>query len=224
MISLLQFFDQLHLVSFISAGVFGAIIGVERESRDKGAGLRTHTLVSLGACLFTLVSLEMSEVFGCDPSRIAAQIVSGIGFLGGGAILQEKDKVRGLTTAATIWITAAIGMSCGLNQILQGFIAATFTLLFLFCFRALSKKVRKPRLTWLIGLNFAQNLSAKDFIELEEKLEQSLFQTNFKLLELTEKSADKIEFIIKGQGKLSALIKDIKHLSKIPVEIELQEF
>jgi putative Mg2+ transporter-C (MgtC) family protein len=95
-----------------------SLIGLEREWRQKSAGLRTHTLVGTGAALFLIVSkYGFSDVLGprvmLDPSRVAAQIVSGIGFIGGGLIFVRGDAVRGLTTAAIVWITAAIGMACG---------------------------------------------------------------------------------------------------------------
>ncbi|GAB3118535.1 MgtC/SapB family protein [Glaciibacter psychrotolerans] len=100
------------------AFVLCAIVGVERQRKLKSAGLRTHTLVGLGAAVFTLVSAYgFSNVIGpevvLDPSRIAAQIVSGIGFLGAGVIFVRQNAVNGLTTAATIWMSAAIGMACG---------------------------------------------------------------------------------------------------------------
>jgi putative Mg2+ transporter-C (MgtC) family protein len=99
----------------------GALIGFERELRDREAGVRTHLLVSLGSALFTIVSaygfneflVHGGNIVRADPSRIAAQIVTGIGFLGAGAIIREGLSVRGLTTAATLWVVAAIGMACG---------------------------------------------------------------------------------------------------------------
>jgi putative Mg2+ transporter-C (MgtC) family protein len=101
------------------AFVLSALIGLEREVRQKSAGLRTYTLVGFASALIMLVSkygftniLENNRVV-LDPSRIAAQIVSGIGFIGGGVIFVRKDIVRGLTTAATVWLTAAVGMACG---------------------------------------------------------------------------------------------------------------
>jgi len=95
-----------------------SLIGIEREWRAKAAGLRTHTLVGVGAALFLLVSkYGFSDVVGngvtLDPSRVAAQIVSGIGFIGGGLIFVRGDAVRGLTTAAAVWVTAAVGMASG---------------------------------------------------------------------------------------------------------------
>jgi putative Mg2+ transporter-C (MgtC) family protein len=104
---------------FIAAGLGGAI-GLERELRERQAGLRTHLVVSVGAALFTLVSaygfsdfLGNPAVARVDPTRIAAQVVSGIGFLGAGAIIRQGLSVRGLTTAASLWLVAAIGMAAG---------------------------------------------------------------------------------------------------------------
>lgn len=99
--------------------LLSACIGLEREIRQKDAGLRTHTLVGLGAALFMLVSkygfsdVILAQRVVLDPSRVAAQIVSGIGFLGAGVIFVRRDTVRGLTTAASVWITAAIGAAAG---------------------------------------------------------------------------------------------------------------
>src|SRR6202789_4027779 len=101
------------------AVILSSLIGLEREFRAKSAGLRTHTLVGVAAALIMLVSkygfgdtIVRYEVV-LDPSRVAAQIVSGIGFIGGGLIFIQRDVVRGLTTAAVIWLTAAVGMACG---------------------------------------------------------------------------------------------------------------
>jgi putative Mg2+ transporter-C (MgtC) family protein len=107
------------LLPVFLALVLSALIGVEREVRAKSAGLRTHTLVGLGAAVFMLVSKygfgDLSDVPGIsiDPSRVAAQVVSGIGFIGGGLIFVRRDIVRGLTTAATVWLAAAVGMAAG---------------------------------------------------------------------------------------------------------------
>src|ERR1700723_2297151 len=109
----------LQLSELALAFVLSALIGLEREIRQKSAGLRTYTLVGVSSALIMLVSkygftdvLENGRIV-LDPSRVAAQIVSGIGFIGGGVIFVRKDLVRGLTTAATVWLTAAVGMACG---------------------------------------------------------------------------------------------------------------
>ncbi len=105
---------EVALRLFVAAALGGAI-GLERELRERQAGLRTHLVVSVGAALFTLVSAYGFADFGSrvDPTRIAAQIVSGIGFLGAGAIIRQGLSVRGLTTAASLWLVAAIGMAAG---------------------------------------------------------------------------------------------------------------
>src|ERR1700710_3061959 len=109
----------LQLGELSLAFLLSALVGIEREIRQKSAGLRTHTLIGVSAALFMLISkygfmdvLESGRVV-IDPSRIAAQIVSGIGFIGGGVIFMRRDIVRGLTTAASVWLTAALGMACG---------------------------------------------------------------------------------------------------------------
>jgi putative Mg2+ transporter-C (MgtC) family protein len=92
----------------------GGVIGLEREMRDKSAGFRTLIFISMGSAAFTILSLRLAQ--GNDPTRIAANIVTGIGFLGAGTILHEGLRVRGLTTAATIWLAAAMGMAIGADQ------------------------------------------------------------------------------------------------------------
>ncbi|MEO6827895.1 MAG: MgtC/SapB family protein [Microbacteriaceae bacterium] len=122
------------IVLLLLAFVLSAIVGLERERNNKSAGLRTHTLVGVGAAVFTLVSAYGFEnVIGADvvldPSRIAAQIVSGIGFLGAGVIFVRQNIVNGLTTAASIWVTAAIGMACGAGMPIIAAIATGLHLL-----------------------------------------------------------------------------------------------
>ncbi|HEV7752805.1 MAG TPA: MgtC/SapB family protein [Baekduia sp.] len=107
-----------HLGELLLAVALTSLIGLEREWRHKQTGLRTHTLVGVGAALFVIVSkYGFNDVAGAhvsvDPSRVASQIVSGIGFIGGGLIFVRGDAVRGLTTAAIVWMTTAIGMACG---------------------------------------------------------------------------------------------------------------
>ena len=101
------------IVRLLLAAVLGAAIGLERELHDHPAGMRTHLLVSVGSATFTVLSLFAFVAPGADPGRIAAQVVSGIGFLGAGAILKYGATVRGLTTAASLWAVAAVGMAAG---------------------------------------------------------------------------------------------------------------
>lgn len=134
----------------VVACILCGLIGLEREYRQKAAGFRTHLLVGLGSTLFTLVSMHG---FGAsDPSRVAAQIVSGIGFIGGGAILRYGLTVRGLTTAATLWLVAAIGMTVGVGWYEPGLVAtgmALLTLIFLSNLERILPSVPTPILVQL---------------------------------------------------------------------------
>ena len=137
------------LLRLALAAALGGAIGAERELRDREAGFRTHLLVSLGAALFTLVSAyawtgwSFSTPRGLvfDPTRIAAQIVSGIGFLGAGAIIRQGLSVRGLTTAATLWAVAAIGMASGAGYYWAAVATTVLVVLTLWPLRIVSHKV-----------------------------------------------------------------------------------
>ena len=119
------------------SALLGGIVGAEREWRNQPAGLRTHLILSLGAALATVVSIELGSRAGSDPGRIAANIVTGIGFLGAGVIFRLGISVRGLTTAASIWTTAVIGMAVGAGVYWGAFVATGFLLLSLVILRRL---------------------------------------------------------------------------------------
>lgn len=112
-------FDFDSIVNMVIAAGLSAVIGLERELRHQDAGLRTHMLVGLGAALFASVGIAL----GNDPTRIAAQVVSGIGFLGAGAIFRSGEAIRGLTTAAGLWVVASIGVAAGSGLIQMAVIA-----------------------------------------------------------------------------------------------------
>jgi putative Mg2+ transporter-C (MgtC) family protein len=118
------------MLRLLVAGGLGAAIGLEREWRQKPAGLRTNILIALGSALFTMVSIEFAGAGGTSD-RIAAQIVTGVGFLGGGAILRSGKSIHGMTTAATIWVNAAIGMAAGAGQLGMATAATVVTLIVL---------------------------------------------------------------------------------------------
>jgi putative Mg2+ transporter-C (MgtC) family protein len=125
--------DWIILLQIGIATGLGAAIGLERELGAQAAGLRTHMLVCLGAAVFTLAGAN--ALGGGDPTRIAAQVVTGIGFLGGGAILREGATVRGLTTAASLWLTAAIGLAVGLSAWFAAVVATVLGLAVLWLVR-----------------------------------------------------------------------------------------
>lgn len=134
------------LLRLALAAVLGGMIGTERELREREAGLRTHLLVALGSALFTIVGAygfhaflaSGASVVRADPTRIAAQIVTGIGFLGAGAIIRQGFSVRGLTTAATLWVVAAVGLAAGAGYYSAAVITTALVLLALYPLRILA--------------------------------------------------------------------------------------
>jgi putative Mg2+ transporter-C (MgtC) family protein len=137
------------LLRLALAAVLGGLIGVERELREREAGLRTHLLVALGSALFTIVGaygfrdfLESGgPVVQADPTRIAAQIVTGIGFLGAGAIIRQGFSVRGLTTAATLWVVAAVGLAAGAGYYSAAVITTAVVLIALYPLRIMAYQI-----------------------------------------------------------------------------------
>ena len=149
--------DSYELVVFLKimlAALAGGVIGFEREKHGRPAGLRTHLLVSAGSCLMMILSeafylkygdLSATGVVRLDPSRAAAQIITGIGFLGAGVIIKEGFNVRGLTTAACLWMVAGIGMAFGMGMVSAGTIATLVALFSLLILKKMEPKFKKDR-------------------------------------------------------------------------------
>lgn len=140
---------QIALLRLGLALLLGALVGLERERGERAAGLRTHALVALGACLVMIVStFGFADILGTrgvtlDPSRVAAQVVSGIGFLGAGTILLRKEIIKGLTTAAAIWVVAAIGLACGAGLLLEACFTTLLTIAVLTLLQPLRQLLRR---------------------------------------------------------------------------------
>ena len=136
-------FDLDIAVRLVSAVFLGGMIGLEREIHGKEAGFRTYALVCLGSSLVMIVSTQMFELYRniaeVDPSRIAAQVVSGVGFLGAGAIIRFPQGIKGLTTAAGIWAASGIGLACGIGLYFPAALATGLTLLVLIVFARINK-------------------------------------------------------------------------------------
>lgn len=137
---------HLDLVSRLAvAAVLGGLVGFEREYFGKAAGFRTHALVSMASSLIMLVSIEIFELYRgrveVDPSRIAAQVVSGIGFIGAGAIIRSGVSVKGITTAASLWAVAGIGLACGIGFYEGALYATAIVLIILWMFAKVEAKI-----------------------------------------------------------------------------------
>ena len=119
----------------------GALVGLERQWRQRMAGLRTNALVALGAALFELLAVQMTALNGVDPTRIAAYVVSGIGFLGAGVILRDGVSIRGINTAATIWCSAAVGVLAGAGYIIQAVTGALLVIAAHLALRPVARRI-----------------------------------------------------------------------------------
>lgn len=137
--------ESIILERLVISALLGGLIGVERELHAKPAGLRTHVLVCMGASMFTLISVSIGgiDTSGVDISRVAAGVVTGIGFLAAGSVFREKNRVRGLTTAADLWVLAAIGMATGLGYYVLSVTATVIALVVLTLGRILDRHLEK---------------------------------------------------------------------------------
>ena len=145
-------YELVFMFRLLIAMLLGGIIGAERERKNRSAGFRTHILVTVGSCMFMIVSISMPMMIStmpngivnnADPGRIAAQVVSGIGFLGAGTIIQDKGKVRGLTTAASLWVVAAIGLAVGAGMYFSAVSTTIFLFLILSAFAKFEEKTMR---------------------------------------------------------------------------------
>jgi len=138
--------DDLETVKrLLLAAALGGALGLEREWNQKDAGLRTNLLITMGSALFTIMSIDLSASSGGDATRIAAQIVTGVGFLGAGAIMRTGGNIRGLTTAATIWVNAAVGVAVGGGEYHVALIATAVTLVALLTLNPVERAMERIR-------------------------------------------------------------------------------
>jgi putative Mg2+ transporter-C (MgtC) family protein len=137
--------DKDIVLRLILSVVLSGIIGIERQLHRHSAGLRTHILVCLGSCLIMLTSLYVFDIYKnevpLDPARIAAGVITGIGFLGAGAIIREREGIKGLTTAASLWVVAAIGLAVGCGFYTASLTTAALTFIVLFFLRHFESKI-----------------------------------------------------------------------------------
>ena len=213
--------------------ILGFIIGLEREITNKSAGLRTNILVCVGSCLFTILSIygfsnALSIYPMGDPARVAAQILTGIGFIGGGTVLRHGTSIFGLTTAATLWVTASVGMACGCGQYNIAILCAVISVAILTLIRIFERncipKTQKnnknlkvslicadedfPELMDYINKNFPE---MKELSKKDAGIEQNQIKITFKILICCKNAIDFIFEKFKNDNRVLAL--SIKELS-----------
>ena len=209
-------FDAITLAKLLLAAFLGGMIGLEREIHGRPAGFRTHLLVSLGSCLFVVTSIQFyllygnfsgSQPVGIDPGRIAAQVVTGIGFLGAGAIIRERFSIRGLTTAACLWIAAAIGLACGVGLFGISLLVTVISLASLLLLKKIELRLKRDTYVYL-------RIWCEDGPEQMQLIEAQLEKCNLRLLHSTiEKNMETAELHLVYQVKYSS-----KDLTRHPVD------
>ncbi|MEZ5103162.1 MAG: MgtC/SapB family protein [Draconibacterium sp.] len=218
---------QSALIRILVSFAIGAIVGIERETHNQPAGLRTHILISIGSTIAMLVSIYIPQTFtqfqNGDPGRIAAQVVSGIGFLGAGAILKFGGNVKGLTTAASIWAMAALGLAVGAGMYLIGFIGLSVILFALVVMDIFEKKIfkeRTPRKIEIVVRKKNSNIATfvKELKDLNIKVVSTGFERN------VNEANDKITFFVEilrkfDVQKISEALETQPGVMSIAVEI-----
>jgi len=208
--------DMMALAKLLLAAFLGGMIGIEREIHGRPAGFRTHLLVSLGSCLFVITSIQFytlygnfsgSQPVGVDPGRVAAQVVTGIGFLGAGAIIRERFSVRGLTTAACLWIAAAIGLACGVGLFGVSLLVTMISLVSLLLLKKVEMILKRDAYVYI-------RVWCEDRPEQMQLIESQLVNCKLQLLHSTiERNIDTSELHLVYQVKYNS-----KDLSRNPVD------
>jgi putative Mg2+ transporter-C (MgtC) family protein len=201
-----------------------SLIGLEREWRHKSAGLRTHTLVGVGAALFVIVSKYgfddvLRSGVSLDPSRVAAQIVSGIGFIGGGLIFVRGDAVRGLTTAAIVWVTAGIGMACGAGLAILALVATAGHFVVVLAFPRLATRLPRSRF-----LGFAVRVVYEDGRGILRRVLAETTRRGFAIVQVTTRQLERdvggvaavaVTLEVQGQPTADALTDALQNLDGV---------
>ncbi len=218
------------LLRIIFSIILGSIIGLERELTNKSAGLRTQIMVCLGSCLFTILSIYGFSTAVTlyplgDPSRVAAQIITGIGFIGAGTVLRQGLTVTGLTTASTLWIVAAIGMACGCGKLNIAVVSTILAVAILVLIRILEMKIMPKNLKHLRKIKISFICKYDEYNEVYKKL-VDLFP---EIIDYNHKTVDEDGDMLKINAKVFSTekspvihiyrkLEDMKNLQSVSVK------
>jgi putative Mg2+ transporter-C (MgtC) family protein len=212
------------VIRILVAAVLGGIIGIEREIREHTAGFRTHILVSVGAAAFTLASSYGLNGTGFDPNRISAQIVTGIGFLGAGAILRYGVSVRGLTTAASLWTVAAAGLLVGQGFYSAALVTTAVVIVSLYALRLIEDRLLYPHLGTPVAVRVVfRSPGYSPLTQLVGALEQAHVIVKEMAVVPGENDSDTIHLLLKlprglSPAKLTSLIADLKEVRTVSLD------
>ncbi len=232
---LMNIFDFTIISRVLSALLLGFAIGLEREMTNKYAGLRTNILVCLGACVFTIISIygfpaitvSAAEFGTRDTARVAAQVVTGIGFIGGGTVLRHGATVFGLTTAATLFMSAAIGMACGAGMFDLAIIGTVFCIITLVSVRFFEKNVlvssTKNTKRLKVAINCQNDFASEIYNHIVDKYTN--LKEISKKLSKSDENITKITVIldVKSKKPIQAMYKEFQDLKGIE-SVSIQEF
>lgn len=211
-------------IRVLIAAVLGGAVGIEREIREHTAGFRTHILVSVGAAAFTLASSYGLEGTGLDPNRISAQVVTGIGFLGAGAIIRYGVSVRGLTTAASLWTVAAVGLLTAQGFFAAALITTGLVIVSLYALRLIEDRLLYPRMGQAAGVRI--HFRTAGYAPLAQVI-GALQQARVVVKEISvapgDDQTDTVHLLLKlprglDSAKLTALIADLEEVQSVRIE------
>lgn len=198
----------------ILAAILGAVIGIEREIKNRAAGFRTYIIVSVGACLIMLIGIDGIGKFSSDTARdtarIAGQVISGIGFLGAGTILQKKNAVTGLTTAATLWLSAAIGLAVGIGYYEGAIIATVICLVTLISLNKISDLINKKTIKSYSMIFDTYNFNQDSFYEFTSKEGVEIRKLDIIDEEMDDKSMIEVTFSFNKNYDINGFFKKLK--------------
>lgn len=198
----------------ILAAILGAVIGIEREIKNRAAGFRTHIIISVGACLIMLIGIDGIGKFSSDTARdtarIAGQVISGIGFLGAGTILQKKNAVTGLTTAATLWLSAAIGLAVGIGYYEGAIIATVICLVTLISLNKISDLINKKTIKSYSMIFNTYNFNQDHFYEFTFKEGVEVRKLDIVDEEMDDKSMIEVTFSFDKNYDIDGFFKKLK--------------
>ncbi len=198
----------------ILAAILGAVIGIEREIKNRAAGFRTHIIVSVGACLIMLIGIDGIGKFSSDTARdtarIAGQVISGIGFFGAGTILQKKNAVTGLTTAATLWLSAAIGLAVGIGYYEGAIIATVICLVTLISLNKISDLINKKTIKSYSMIFDTYNFNQDSFYEFTSKEGVEIRKLDIIDEEMDDKSMIEVTFSFNKNYDIDGFFKKLR--------------
>lgn len=190
----------LCIIALILSVLFCGAVGYEREKRGRSAGLRTHLLVGVGSCVVMIISIYgFPQIFQRDVARLAAQVVTGVGFLGAGAIIYSQKSIKGLTTASTIWLVMAIGLACGSMNFILAFGVTVIVMIVLIAFRKFEKHLSRSNPTFVVLVDEKCPIMT-NLLQIGSKMEYNINDVNSQIVKDGNNTCVELTFKVSGEN------------------------